>query len=820
MQLKCHKLVIFAILIFPTIQYSEMISQNEDSRVITKKLATKDSLRQSFLTKRLQSVGPIGSHKFTEALKSSRKSLGLPNLLPFQPTGWSGPIVVSTIQDSNLDSTSLAPSTPLYVDFAIGNDGDSAAGPFVVDFYIDTDKISLPYDNTLDAGYGIGATDIPIGMLPAGVHTIKVVADATGLVPESDESDNEYTKTITITGSNIPNLTMFQPHGWSDSIVVSNVKGTHTDTSTLVSSDSLYADFCFINNGTAPTGPFKVRFFLDGSTLREWQINDPIDPKNYGYFDDFPLGTFSPGTHTLHLSIDPDNSLLESIESDNEYTKTVSVIYGTNKITSIFVPVVISTAGLNGAFFTSEMIMTNKGAQNASLDFSYNSSFGGGSGTGSDTLNAGQQRIVPDAISYLRSLGVPIPSSGNLGGTLTVSFSGLADASDAAITVRTTTAVEGGRAGLAYPGIPLSHALNETVYLCGLRQNDTDRSNVAIQNTGPSKDGDIVLKLTVFSGDPTAPFSKELPLETLPPGAFKQISGILQSNGMALTNGYVRVERQSGNASYYAYAVINDQANSDGSFVFPIRESDLQGSTRLTLPVVVEANTFSSEFIVTNWSQDKKTLHLELVADSLQTSDHRANFTLEIKPSEQVFIEDFVDFLRKSGTPGIGEKGPSYTGAIFVEVSEGDLTGIAVSARTSSPGGGGRFGLFYGGVPKGMAILESSWIYGLQQNTENRSNLAIINTGEFDSSIDTFKIEIFDGETGKLANTIDGINLNARGWKQFGAILSQFTPNTTQGFAKVTKVGGLNPFITYGVVNDGAQPGMRTGDGAFIPSSH
>ena len=49
-----------------------------------------------------------------------------------------------------------------------------------------------------------------------------------------------------------------------------------------------------------------------------------------------------------------------------------------------------------------------------------------------------------------------------------------------------------------------------------------------------------------------------LPEERLAPGGFRQINGILASNGLSLTQGYVRVERVSGSASYYAYAVIND----------------------------------------------------------------------------------------------------------------------------------------------------------------------------------------------------------------------------------------------------------------------
>ncbi len=822
MQCNCLKLAVLALMIFPGFLSSEAVTRKQGTFVASKMTQMKKALQHRPMPRQLSS-GSMGSHQNENgqgrATTIPGNAIALPNLRPYQPEGWSDSIVVSKVEGSYTDSTGLSPSDSLYLSFAIINDGGASAGHFVIDFYFDTDKVSIPYDQNLEAGYYISGTDVPIGLLPAGSHTFKMVVDATGVVAESNEADNEYSKTIVVVGTNMPNLTPFQPEEWSDKIVVSNVKGTSSDVTPLTSSDALYVDFCGINDGTAPAEPFVYRVYLDGVLQIELETRDTLDPKWYFYIKDAPVGTLPAGTHILRFVLDADNVIVESDETDNEYTKTFTVVAADNETSTVFVPVLVSTPGLNGAFFTSEMIMTNKGSRDAILDFSYISSFGGGTGKGTDHLAAGHQLIVPDAISYLRSLGIPIPGSGNLGGTLTVGFSGLESSSDAAITVRTTAAAEGGRAGLSYPGVPLSSALNEAVYLCGLRQNASDRSNVAVQNAGLSDQGNVVLHLTVFSGDPNNRFSQALPDISLPPGGFNQISQILQSNGMNLTNGYVKVERISGSAPYYAYAVINDQANSDGSFVFPVRQSDFLGSSRLTLPVLVEANTFSSEIMVTNWSENTKTLHCEFISDAVQTQDKAADFTIELKPSEQLSIPDLIDYLRESSIPEIAPKGPAFAGALFVTVTEGDLNGIVVSARTSSPGGGGRYGLFYGALPDRMASDQSAWIYGLQQDAENRSNLAVVNIGETDNSSDTLSVEIFDGNTGAKVNTIEGISLNALGWKQFGAILATYTSGVTQGYARVTKTGGNNRFITYGVVNDGGQPGQRTGDGAFISSS-
>ena len=169
----------------------------------------------------------------------------------------------------------------------------------------------------------------------------------------------------------------------------------------------------------------------------------------------------------------------------------------------LFVPVVLRSQGRAGSFFTSELTLTNRGSSPAAIQYTYTAAFGGGSGTAMDSLEPGRQRVIPDAIAYLTSLGVPI-GSGSAGGTLAVDFSGLSSPSDAAATVRVATPVEegSGRAGLAYLGLDPDGLLTGPVFITGLRQNSQDRSNVAVQNTAVGGEERITLRVTVFSGRP------------------------------------------------------------------------------------------------------------------------------------------------------------------------------------------------------------------------------------------------------------------------------------------------------------------------------
>jgi hypothetical protein len=483
---------------------------------------------------------------------------------------------------------------------------------------------------------------------------------------------------------------------------------------------------------------------------------------------------------------------------------------------TFLVPIVLSASGLNQSFFTTELVLTNRSSKNATVEMIYTAAFGAGSGTVSDTLPAGQQRIIPNAVDYLRSHGLAIPDSGDRGGTLFVRFLGLPGYFDAAVMARTTTPVTNGSVGLAYAAVPTLAAFSEPVYLCGLRQNATDRSNVAIQNVGLHGAGGITLRLTVYSGDPARPIRAVLPEQKLEPGEFRQFTEILRSNGRSLNNGYVRVERISGQALYYAYAVINDQMTSDGSFVSPVSAlATLQVYDGVDLPVVLETEAFTTEVTVTNFSEQRGSLLLRYNADAIQTQSKVAECVIDLEPGEQRIIPNYVDYLRSLNIPGVQERGPAYIGKLFAVFVNSDAK-FFIGARTLTTAISGRYGVFYPGIVTYNQLTTNAWIYGLRQDSNNRTNLAIVNPS-YDLGL--FSIDLFDGETGQKVSTIDSVSVPAYEWKQIDRILATFTPGVQQGYARVRRTAGQDRFIAYAVTNDGGSPGERTGDGAFISSS-
>ena len=492
--------------------------------------------------------------------------------------------------------------------------------------------------------------------------------------------------------------------------------------------------------------------------------------------------------------------------------------------TPLLVPVVLSLDGLQGSFFTTELSFTNRSTTSATLKLTYTASSGGGSGTASTALPARRQTTVPDAISWLRSLGVPIPESGRFLGTLRIDVSG-PQPGEVAVTARTTTPVPEGRAGLAYPASPSTGLFDTAVTLPGLRSSASDRSNLAIVNGSTSKDAR--LKVVVTSRSPAAVATGSFDADPLGPGSFRQytLEDLVSRAGLALTdpNVFVRIEPLSGSAPFYAYAVVNDQGSSDGSFIFPVSDGFLYLNEALVLPVVVEtasAAPFTTEVVFTNTSSEERVLDLAWVTTLGSAPGATVRDALTLAPFEQKIVPSFVDDLRRRGVSGVGAVGPTYAGALFVRPTGiGSLDGVVVSGRTAAAGSvKGRYGLFQSALPRRDAVTTPAWIYGLAQDASNRSNLAFVNADPAGSAI-RLRIELFRASDGASVAAIEGAEttLAPGAWGQIDRVLERYAPGTTSAYARVTLVSGTSPFVVYAVVNDGGQPGQRSGDGAYVP---
>ena len=97
-----------------------------------------------------------------------------------------------------------------------------------------------------------------------------------------------------------------------------------------------------------------------------------------------------------------------------------------------------------------------------------------------------------------------------------------------------------------------------------------------------------------------------------------------------------------------------------------------------------------------------------------------------------------------------------------------------------------------------------------QRHVEGCAAAGIV--GGPDASAVTLDDRLTDRQTHSQAR-----RLAAGEWMQIGSILANHAPGVHNGYAHVK--GTLGSFLAYAVINDGASPGERTGDGAFIQSS-
>jgi hypothetical protein len=142
-----------------------------------------------------------GSYTLTVASAGSPPPGGA-NLTPYKPTGWSDKIVVSTVTGTHTDAASISTSDTLYVDYAVANVGTaSTVTGFTNLLYLDSVLIRTGNASAVDVNFYTFASDVVVVPQTAGTHTLRLKAESANVIAETDESDNEYTRTFTVSGA-------------------------------------------------------------------------------------------------------------------------------------------------------------------------------------------------------------------------------------------------------------------------------------------------------------------------------------------------------------------------------------------------------------------------------------------------------------------------------------------------------------------------------------------------------------------------------------------------------------------------------------------
>ncbi len=194
--------------------------------------------------------------------------------MPYKPySTWSDKIVVSKTTGTSTDSSPFYTTDTLYVDYAYEETNDkTVTTAFYVELYVDGVKKDTKYQSSLSSGYYGSKTDFSIGKLSAGTHTIKMKVDSTNAVAETNESDNEYSRTITVISSK----------------TLSSVSITSGLSSIAGGSYSDYKATAYFSDGTS----------ADVTSSATW-----IENSSYAYFDTSVKGRLKTNSVTSNQSV-------------------------------------------------------------------------------------------------------------------------------------------------------------------------------------------------------------------------------------------------------------------------------------------------------------------------------------------------------------------------------------------------------------------------------------------------------------------------------------------------------------------------------------
>ena len=209
-----------------------------------------------------------------------------PDLVPYQPPGYSDEIVISHSSGTNSDETIYANQT-VYIDYAVLNDGDGeASGGFYVEIRDDTTSEIIRrgfYSGSLQANYYYRQEDSHWTFTQTGWHTIRLKIDADNNISESNEANNEYTKQIYVSQS--PQfITVTSPNGgevwglgsthnitWTSSGLSGDVTidlyRVDTNYGTIGTASAVSGTYSWYISPTLPTGNnYRVKIY-SGSVL-------------------------------------------------------------------------------------------------------------------------------------------------------------------------------------------------------------------------------------------------------------------------------------------------------------------------------------------------------------------------------------------------------------------------------------------------------------------------------------------------------------------------------------------------------------------------
>lgn len=605
---------------------------------------------------------------------------------------------------------------------------------------------------------------------------------------------------------------------YSDVVGVFVIDPKTSNASTELGTESPIAQKVFLPGGSEPR-QFSVTADKPWLTVTPSSGTLPVegltltvtaDPKHLGI-----------GTNTATLRVTYSSGAAGGVGTDDDTTValplSVSLVTpvmpggkGTPPPDALIFAAVGHAAGINDSLFESDIRLTNLTAQTMKYDLHFTPSGVDGTTNGiSSTIE-----VPPGVTMALDDVVATAFGSGTIGSSLgmlevrpvpTEQTSGLlgsiAEGQKQLHTVassRTYNFTPNGTFGQFIPATPFASFVGRGTVL-SLQQ--VAQSVAYRANFGFLEASGLPVELAVRVYDPLNQLLATIPV-SLGAMQHRQINGLLQNNGINLTDGRVEVEVISGDGKVTAYVSSVDNATNDPLLISPVVKGAIRAD-RYVVPGMAYINTGSAF-----WVSDLRifnagdaatpaTLTFYPMADPANAITRDITIGAgEIKVLDNVLVSTF----------GLG----TNPGGSIVITTPGE-TALTATARTYNQTSNGTYGQFIPGVTVAESIGvddRALQILQVEQSTRIRTNIGV---NETSGNPVTVEVSLITPDS--LATPVVTMSLRANEYRQFGLSSFGLPDAVYNGRVTVKVVSGEGKVTAYGSAID-----QITQDPTYVPA--
>jgi PKD repeat protein len=503
-------------------------------------------------------------------------------------------------------------------------------------------------------------------------------------------------------------------------------------------------------------------------------------------FDDGGTSAVQNPSHTYQDAGDFTVSLTVSNAAGSDTaTMVVTVELGADLTEAYFIPAAALAAGLEGAFYETDVDINNGSAADASYAFLWLP-------RGADNSDATQSTTYTLAagasVRYENVLSAIFDLDPDVAGALVV-MSNTTNLNIMSRTYNLPSAKVAGTFGQALPGVYSGDLImqGETKRIIFMSENDDLRANLGCVN-GVADDS-VRIFIDLYDATGTMLETKTM---DLPPYSNNQINQIF--NDYSPVNGYADVRASKPGAAYYCYGSVLDNLTSDPTSVLPVEYGADTPYVNYYIPAAalaagLEGSFYQTDVDINNAGASSTTYQFMWLPRGADNSSPTVSDSFTLAAGASVRYENVLS--------EVFDLTPDVAGALSITADSAYLGIMSRTYNLPTAKVAGTFGQALPGIPESNLIMqdETMRIIFMSENDDLRANLGCVNG--VNDSLRIF-IDLYDA-TGALLET-KTMDLPPYSNNQINQIFSDYSPVNGYADVRASKPGAA--YYCYGSVLD------------------